>query len=287
MSAKQDKKPADEPFPGDQTTAGNQQSAGTDVAIYDPGQDAGAGLEDISKDEYSVPFVKILDAKSPQCKPAAQGGLPGAKGGAIINMATNEIFDGEKGVEFIPVHRDHHFVEWIPKNEDGTGGGFVGIRQPEDPLVIQLRAEQGAFGKLKTSDNHELAETYYLYGLLVQDDQGTPVVIGFASTQIKKYRNFISRVMNIKYQGAQGMVTPPMWAHFWRFTTVYESKGANSWYGWRLNLKSEPPLTARLKMNEGLYIQAREFYNSIKAGKVVVKQPEREPGDDQDDNIPM
>lgn len=278
---KHDKTPAEDSFPGD------AKPAGQDVAVYDPGADAGAGMEDVTKDEYAIPFVRILDAKSPQCKPVNQGGLPGAKGGSVINMSTNEVFDGEKGIEFIPVHRDHHFVEWIKRNDDGSGGGFIGIRSVDDPLVIKLRAEHGQFGKLPTSDGHELVEAYYLYGLLVQDGMGVPCVIGFSSTQIKKYRNFITRVMNIQYQGPGGLVRPPMWAHFWHFTTVYEQKGQNSWYGWRINLKEEPPIKSRLKLNEPLYIQAREFYSSIKAGKVVIKQDERQPGEDKDDDVPM
>lgn len=263
-----------------------QPAAGQEVAVYDPGQDAGAGLENVTSDEYAIPFVKILDPKSPQCKPPSAGGLPGAKGGTIINLSTNEIFDGPAGIDFIPVHRDHHFVEWIKKNEDGSGGGFVGVRPPDDALMLRLQTEQGKFGKLQTPEGHELADTYYIYGLIVQEGQGIPALIAFASTQIKKYKNFMTRVMGIQYAGPNGQVTPPMWAHLWHFSTVYESKGQNSWYGWRLALKEEPPIKARLKTTDPLYLQGRELYNSIKAGKVTVKHEERQPGEDADE-IPM
>jgi len=262
--------------------------AGQEVTVYDPGSDAGAGMENVTRDEYAIPFIRILDAKSPQVSPPAAGGIPGAKPGSIFNVSTNEVYDGDKGVEFIPVHRDHHFVEWIPKKEDGSGGGFVGIRAVDDPLVTELRAKHGQFGKLPTSDGHELAETYYLYGLLVVEGMATPVLIGFSSTQIKKYRNFITRVMGITYQGEKtaanpnGIIRPPMWAHRWRFQTVFEKKGTFSWYGWRIGLVEDPPLKSRLKTTDPFYIQGRELYNTIKEGRVVVKHDtEKQPVDEE------
>lgn len=258
------------------------QVPGSELTIYDPGRDAGAGMENISRDEYAIPFIRVLDAKSPQCKPVAAGGVPGAKAGSIFNVSTGEVYDGEKGIEFIPVHRDHNFGEWIPRDESGGGGGFVGIRAHDDPLVLELRAKNGQFGKLPTSDGHELVEAFYIYGLLVADGMASPVLISFTSTQIKKYKNFMTRVMGIQYQGPQGMVRPPMWAHRWRLTTGYESKGTFSWYGWKIALVEEPPIKSRLKLNDPLYVQGRELYETIKSGRAVVKHDANEPGTDKD-----
>lgn len=276
---KNETKDKPEDLPGDKP--------GQEVAVYDPGTDAGAGLEDVGRDEYAIPFLTVLDPKSRFVKPAAAGGIPGANAGALFNTSTNEIFDGEIGIDFIPVHRDHHFVEWIPKNEDGSGGGFVGIRSPDDPLALELQAKHGKFGKLPTSDGHELAETFYLYGLVVADGVGTPVVIGFSSTQIKKYRNFMTRAMGIKYQGPSGMIVPALWAHVWRFGSMWEKKGkAYEGFGWRIALKKEPSIESRLKISDPLYVQARGLYEVIKSGRAVVKHEEREPGEDRDE-VPM
>jgi len=258
------------------------ESQSTDVAIYDPGSDAGAGMEDITRDEYAIPFIRILDAKSPQVRPVSAGGIPGAKAGSIINMSTSEIFDGEKGIEFIPVHRDHKFVEWIKRNDDGSGGGFVGIRAVDDPLVLELRAKHGQFGKLPTSEGHELVETFELYGLIVADGMANPCVISFSSTQIKKYKSFMTRVMGITYQGPQGPVRPPLWAHVWTLKTAYESKGQFSWYGWRIALKEEPPIRSRLKLTDPIYARGRELYEAIKSGRVTVKRDDQEQPDKEE-----
>ena len=242
-------------------------------------------MEDVSREEYAIPFLIILDGKSRFVKPAEAGGIPGAKAGDLFNTSTNETYDGKIGLDFIPVARDHHFVEWIPKNQDGSGGGFVGIRAVDDPLVLELRAKHGQFGKLPTSDGHELVETFYLYGIIVQDGSPTPVLLGFSSTQIKKYKSFMTRATNFQYQGPNGPVKPAIFAHMWHLTTVWEKKGKSfEGYGWRIVLKEEPPIKSRLKLSDPLYIQAKEFHASIKSGRVVVKH-ERTPGDD--DEIPM
>lgn len=254
-------------------TLGAQGS--TDVTVYDPGQYAGAGMENISKDEYSIPFLYVLDPKSPQCQPPNAGGVPGAKGGMLYNTATNELFDGEGGTIFLPVHRDHSYVERL-KKLDGSPGDFVGLRSPDDPLVLELRKKFGQFGKLLTSEDHYLIETYYLYGLTVTDGVGSPVLTPFKSTGIPAYKNFMTRVMNIQYVTAGGaMVRPPMWAHRWKLGTQYKpakESGQSGWYVPRLWLEEEPPIKSRLKLTDPLYIQAREFYENIKAGRVVVKE---------------
>jgi hypothetical protein len=183
-------------------------------------------------------------------------------------------------------------VEWIPKNPDGSGGGFVGIRAEDDPLVLELRQKHGQFGKLPTSDGHELAETYYLYGLLVVDGMASPALVGFSSTQIKKYRNFITRIMGITYQGEKtqanpsGVIRPPMWAHRWRLTTVFEKKATFSWYGWRIGLVEDPPIKSRLKITDPLYVQARELYQIIKEGRATVKH-DAAGQDKPDEEIPF
>ena len=260
----QQQRPADP-----KTDVVESQKSGAIIA-YDFGEDAGAGMEDIDKSEYAIPFVRIIQAGSPQAKPASVGGL-GMKVGTIFNLGTNEGFDGEAGVEFIPVHRDHNYPEFIPRNEDGSGGGFVGIRAVDDEVVLRLKAEQGSFGKLKSHDGNgeatELGETFYLYGLLVADDVPSQVVIGFSSTQIRKYRSFMTRYMGIQYPGTDGkLVRPPLWAHRWKLTTVYEAKGSYSWYGWRIVPVSEPASTALMQLSDPLYQMGKEFYQSLKSG---------------------
>lgn len=278
-------------------------TTGTALEVMDFGDDAGLGMEDVGRDEFIVPILRILQPLSPQCKPVAQGGLPGAKPGMIINTATNELYDGANGFVFVPVHRDHNFVEFIPRN---LGGGFVGIHADDDPMILQLRAQQGQFGRLYTSDKKtsdglpaegtEIGEQFYLYGLVL-DENGfaSRVMIAFGSTQIKKYRGFISRVDTIRYIGPDNQqVKPPLWAHRWRLSTTYESNKKGEFYGWSIGLAErnddgteQPAIKSLVKRSDPLYTQGREFYDLIHTGGAKVDYAKAADAEAESEEIPM
>lgn len=119
-------------------------AGGGALAVIDYGEDAGRGMEGLSRDEVKIGMLRILQSNSPQVKPPTAGGLAGAAMGMIFNTATKDMWDGEKGVLVVPVERDHNVVEYVPRD---NGGGFVGIREPDDELFWLLRALHGQFGK--------------------------------------------------------------------------------------------------------------------------------------------
>jgi hypothetical protein len=245
------------------------------LQAYDFGGDAEKGLENITNDEFRIPFIRILQANSPQCAPSQNGGIKGAIAGAFFNTATGEVYPPE-GFDFIPVHRDHNYTEWFPRAEDGSGGGFVGIRAADDDLALQLKGEQGKFGKLKVDGGTtELVETFYLFGFALVDDQPIACVIGFSSSQIKKYQSFIGRVMNMKYRDSRSntMVLPPMWFHKWHLESVYETKKAFAWYGYKITLSAKnedgteaPAIKSTIPMSDPLYAAGRKFYEDLVGG---------------------
>lgn len=116
------------------------------LAVVDYGDDAGAGMQNIKREEVRVPLFRVLQGLSPQVKPPAQGGIDGAKIGMLFNTGTGELFEGDPGVEFVPCWRDQNYVEYIPRD---AGGGFVGTYKPTDDIVYLLHAIQGRFGRLK------------------------------------------------------------------------------------------------------------------------------------------
>lgn len=286
-------KKAEEQTPAADQPAQTQEVAlkegSTELADYDFGEDAGAGMEDVKKDEFLIPFLRILQSNSPQVDEASGAYLPGAKASMILNTGTNELYDGKTGVEFVPVHRDHGFVEWTPRD---AGGGFVGLRSEEDPAVLALRKEQGNFGKLKTTTGTEIVEVYSLFGLTVVDGAPSRVVVAFASTQIKTYRGWIGRVTGMQYKVNDKFILPPLWAHRWRLTTVPQQNKKGKFFGWALTLaeklpdgREAPPLQSFVKRSAPLYAEGKSFHDVIKAGKAKVDHskgdtPQQTEGDD-------
>lgn len=282
--------------PQEQGTGGTgaliEQTAGTALVTVDFGNDAGAGMENVTRDELKVPFLTPLASNSPQvANPPEQGGLANAKPGMIFNTGTGEVYDGKPGLVIIPVHRDHNFVEFTPRN---LGGGFVAIHQPEDPLIEELKARQGKFGRLSngvTSRNEkgealngtEISETFYLFALIIDPNTSMPfpAVIPFKSTQIKKYQAFMQRQTAMKYNNPRSTtenplppVQPPIWAHKWRLGTAFESNKKGNFYGWTLTLDAKNPdgseqpyIKSLLRTSDPLYTEARAFNQSLTQGR--------------------
>ncbi len=119
------------------------------LQVMDFGEDAGLGMENTTADEFTIPFITVLQTNSPQCDENEGSYIPGAKAGMFYNTGTGELINGKDGFIFVPVARDHNFAEFTPRN---LGGGFVGTHAPDDDLVIMLRAKFGKFGKMYTSD---------------------------------------------------------------------------------------------------------------------------------------
>lgn len=294
-TSKDQSKPAD-------TTKGQevaQRTTGSAVAEADFGEDAGKGLENVSSSERTIPFYRILQSNNPQVKDPRQGGLPGAKPGMILNLGSGELFDGVDGIPFIPVHRDHNYPEWTPRE---AGGGFVGIRADDDPVVLELRAKFGQFGKLPNGvtrrddkgqalDGTELTETYYLYGLATEEY--VPALVAFTSTQIKTYKAFMGRVMGFKYKSGEQLVTPPMWAHRWLLQTTPQKNKKGDFFGWRLSLagKNEdgseaPYIKSLIPRSDPLYSSAKDLHAAIAEGHARVNH-EQGKESDEDGETPM
>lgn len=243
------------------------------LMVMDYGNDVGAGLENISSDEISIPFISKLHYVCPQVDPTEAKYIPDAKPGMLLVTSTGEVFDGlTVGMDFIPCHRDKNFVEFEPNR-----GGFVSIKSSDDPLVLDLLKKQGRFKKLIMADGHELTETKYIYGLFMPTpDYVFPGVLGLSSLQIKRYVAFMDVITKIKYPAPNGeMVNPPMWAHRWHLKTVPDSNKKGKFFSYHLSLvngaKLPQPIDARLDRNkpadEALYQRASALYQSIKSGR--------------------
>lgn len=268
---------------------------GTALQTVDFGEDAGSGLENVSAAELKIPFLNLLQPLSPQCKPVTAGGMPGAAAGMILNGGTGELYDlREKPMVFLPVERDHKYLEFTPRN---LGGGFVAMYEPDDEKILRMVAQQGKFGKLTSEfpakrnekgellSGTEIMETFSLFGLF--QDPGTGgwlrAILSFKSTQIKKYQGFMGRVTSIKYGNPKSTdnnplppVTPPMWAHMWDLKTIYEKNNKGEFYGFNVSLHGKKPdgtedvpFKSLVPRSDQLYIEAKAFYTMLKEGKAA------------------
>jgi len=197
--------------------------------VIDYGTDAGAGTDVIGRDEAGIPFLKILQAQSPEVI-GPNGKIDGAVAGMILNTGTEEL---SESITVVPALRQHVFVEWRPRKQ---GGGIVAVYEPNDPVVQAAIAASDEFGKYRTEAGNDLVETFYVFAITLDADEnpGMPVVIPFSSTQIKAYKKkFANRVRHCLVDNGQGKrILPPMFAHRIAISTGDESNDDGSWKGY-------------------------------------------------------
>ncbi len=259
--------------------------ANTAMAVYDYGEDAGAGFEDMGRESFAIPFLYLLQANSPVI---VEDRIEGAKAGWFMNTVSQDVYPavkakGETGILWVPCFSEHLYTEWKPID---AGGGFIGQHAPDSDLVMTCKANQG-FGKFKTPSSTDLVDTFYNYGIHVKsEDEFEPALIAFASTKIKPYRAWMTRLKTMKIPTASGgKIIPPMWAHQWRFTSILQKKDTNSFYNLEVAFANGDAVSSRLAPDHPIYIAGKELNELCKEGALrpATESLQREPGEDNAD----
>jgi Tfp pilus assembly protein PilZ len=200
------------------------------VNLYE-GALAGGGLEEVTSEDVQIPFLRVLQALSPQIKKSDPAYIKGAEQGGIFNTVTKKFWSGDEGVLVIPVHFQKKLLEFVPRSE---GGGFVGEINPKNlPKIVKEN------GMEMLENGNELVRTAQHYVRVVHED-GTleNAIVDMKKTQIKKSKEWLSIMGTFKYPKEAGPklvgTTMDSWYNIYRLTTVEESNDKGSWYTWKI-----------------------------------------------------
>ncbi len=244
-----------------------------DVAVY-----AGyaeydqSGFENQTSDDYTIPFLQILQGLSPQLEDNDE-----LKVGMIINTVTGEVVAGKKGICFVPATTQHVYVEWKPRD---AGGGFVGVHDVDSEIVRHCVANQ-KFGQYSTPEGNDLIETFYVYGIGI-DDAGVPsqAVIAFSSTKIKKYKGWQTKAKTVQIDvGGGRRIVAPLFAHRYRLTTVSEKNAKGTFYNWNITFDGANAMEARLPPEDPIVKEAIGVLNLLAEGKARAAYESQTPGE--------
>jgi hypothetical protein len=227
------------------------------VAVYDYGADAGAGFEGQSGEDYALPFLGLLQPNSPELE-----NIEGAKQGQLINSVSQELFEGDVGVPFIPCTTEHCYVEWRPREK---GGGIVKNHALDSKEVAEARAKVRV-GKYVNAEGNELVETFYVYGVAILPDGPMAMAIAFTSTKIKVYKAWMTRAKSVMVQTPNGKVNPPLFAHIYHVRSTKEENTKGKF--WNYDIKTNRPTLeeSRLAPNDDLYVMARDLRDAVVGG---------------------
>lgn len=200
-----------------------------DVSTYAYSQDDGSGFENQTQADYKISWLTVLQSLSPQVKAPKDGGIEGARPGNLFITGDDQLHDpDETDLVLIPCCTEHVFVEWEPR---AKGGGFVARYSINDPVVLEAKAK-GKFGALKTVAENDLVETFYVYALTEHDQN--PVIIGFNSTKIKVYQEWMTKLRKHQINVGGSRQTPPLFANRCLFSTIAQHNNKGDFYNFKI-----------------------------------------------------
>lgn len=210
-------------------------------------QDSGAGLENIHKEDTKIPFLRVLQALSPQLQDGDPAYIEDAKAGMLLNSVTGEVYDGKAGVLVIPVHFEKVYIEWKPRTE---GGGFV------NQFTTKDEAEEEA------DEANDIVDTAHHYCLIrsERDEVWQPIVIPCKSTMLSVSRGWNAMMQSVIFKNKDGKVfTPPSYACIYGMTTARQQNDQGTWH----NIIVERVATVD---DPTLYAMAKAFRNTLIEG---------------------
>lgn len=242
---------------------------------HDYGDDVGSGWENTGSKDFTIPFLAIIQAMSPQVQETEAEFNADAKAGSLMNTASQELFDGKDGVEFVPCYTQHLFVEW--KNRQTDGGGFIGIHNADSDVVRAAQKASTTFGKylvpVEEGTDHDLVETFYIYGLVVRGDEiVTPCMISFSSTKIKAYKGIMTPLRQVKGQ-------PPLFAFKLRITTVAEKNTKGTFHNFKIVPANGSAVDSLIAPDHEFFLAGREFKKQVAEGNAKVNHSGAQAGE--------
>lgn len=250
------------------TTTGGAVASADEYAGYEA--DAGAGFEGQTAEDYIIPRIRVLHTSSPEVVRCNEEENPPFKGGMIFNSVRQTLYPGKTGMDFIPVLTDHKFVEFVPRNK---GGGFVDSYTIDDPLIKRVRNDRDQkFGDWKNPDNgNDLTEFFELFVLEIDGDGApAPASLGFKSTFIREYREFMTRARNlvITLPNGRKLDRLPLFSHCYHLTTERKQADDLVWWVPHIGFSGETASASRVPPSSDLYKMAREMRDAIISGRL-------------------
>lgn len=221
--------------------------------------------------EMQIPFVRLLQALSPQLKKKDPQFIDGASLGDIFNNVTGQFWAGEEGITVVPCYQTTKYLEFTPREQ---GGGFRGEIASNDPR-LQNTTRNG--GKEILPDGNEVVKSDQHFCLIVEaDGMVQPVVIDMKSTQLKVSRRWKTQIAmkKIRHPKSGQLVTPPIYASMWKLRAVEESNDKGDFANWVVEGIS-------LVENRDVYQEAKAFRDSVLAGEVKAQAENHTPSADE------
>ena len=238
------------------------------LAVIDFGADAGSGFENTNTDDFAIPFLRMLQAGSPQAKRTQPEYIKGAEEGDMINTVTGRLYKGHEGVDVIPCAYIHKYNLWAQNREGFRGSVTADEYERMSKHKGTVNTQNGPKEVELDEAGNIITDTREHYVLIVHPDGSfVPALLALASTQLKKSKKWMSLMDAFKLPtGARY----PMFSKIYKVTPIAESKDDFSWAGYNIEYLKDID-------NPVLYTAAKAFNESVRKGTIKAA-----PIDDED-----
>lgn len=225
-------------------------------------QFAGAGAENVTSQDVSLPFLKILTNNSPHVTQGDSKFIENARPGMVINTVLNKLYDGKNGFRVVPCFYKFEYVEWADR---GKADSLAPVNSYPADSDIMTKTKRGDDRKDRLDNGNYIEPTHYHYVLIVDenDQPSETAVIVMKATQAKKSKKWNSMMLSQRRKGAKGFFQPPTWSQIYTLKTVLEKNNLGSWFGWEIEHDQDIP-------NATLMEGAKAFYDTCKKGMAKV-----------------
>ena len=221
--------------------------------------DANAGAQNISQEDLALPFLKVLGQLSPEINSRDAKYIKGAQPGMILNTVTGDYYDGEKGINVLPVFYKRQYIEW--QDRGASMGAPVAIHEVDSDLLSKVTRDKSNKDRLPNGNYLENTASHFV---ILMGDTPTTALISMKATQLKISRKWNSMMMGIKMQGKSGLFTPPTYSHIYNLKTVQQSNDKGTWFGW--DVSKVGPV-----QDKSVYDIAKNFAERVGKGEIEAK----------------
>jgi len=221
--------------------------------------DANAGSQNIAQEDLALPFLKVLGQLSPEINTRDAKYIKGTQPGMILNTVTGEYYDGEKGIQVLPVFYKRQYIEWQDRGE--SMGAPVAIHEVNSDLLSKVTRDKSNKDRLPNGNYLENTASHFV---VLLGKTPTTALISMKATQLKVSRKWNSIMMGIKMQGKNGLFTPPTYSHIYKLKTVQMSNDKGTWFGW--DVTKIGPVA-----NKSVYAIAKTFAERVGKGEIQAK----------------
>ena len=221
--------------------------------------DANQGAQNISQEDLALPFLKVLGQLSPEINSRDAKYIKGAQPGMILNTVTGDYYDGEKGINVLPVFYKRQYIEW--QDRGASMGAPVAIHEVDSDLLSKVTRDKSNKDRLPNGNYLENTASHFV---ILMGDTPTTALISMKATQLKISRKWNSMMMGIKMQGKSGLFTPPTYSHIYNLKTVQQSNDKGTWFGW--DVSKVGPV-----QDKSVYDIAKNFAERVGKGEIEAK----------------